>query len=249
MRRTVAILSLLALLSAPVAVTGCKHTPPSTSGNTAADWWALLVTGLKSAESIAALAYMEGASDQNKPVCLVGGVGKTVLGSAAEVAEHRGLVFPNVDADISLCLDIPNPETEDAKKVNDQVLQIVVEIIGNALDLVRYYVKKLVETDCVGATIGVAAIDYVHGMLQPIADEIMHPNGQVQVAGVQIDLSPCNDPNHVPEVPEELGGTPALDVTWAPDPAVEDLGTSSVGGEVEGEEVTDPTEEDETDTP
>jgi len=197
MRRTItSLLVLFMLLVVPATVGGCKkHIVVDPNASTTGDYLPLIIMALRGAESGASIMYMEGAHNQEKVPCVVGGVLKPVFGSSAQVVEQKGLMYPDVDIDISLCLALPEMDFATMEDAKQDVLPIIAAMIKNTLDLVAYYVDKLKAEDCVGATIAATGIDYLNGTVDPIINEIMTPTGHVVITGIPIDLSGCDETN------------------------------------------------------
>ena len=70
---------------------------------------------------------------------------------------------------------------------------MVETIAGITMMAVLHYAAKLQTANCKKGTAALGAINYVNGMIKPIADEIADPDGKVSVPAVVFDLSQCND--------------------------------------------------------
>jgi len=88
------------------------------------------------------------------------------------------------------------PEAEEPTptlKGNADVAALVEAIGGMTMVVVLHYAVKLQSANCKKGTAALGAINYVNGMIKPIADEIAEPDGIVSVPAVTIDLSECTD--------------------------------------------------------
>ena len=69
---------------------------------------------------------------------------------------------------------------------------MLVETLGGiTIAAVLHYAIKLQAANCKKGTAAIGAINYVGGMIKPIADELADPDGVVSVPAVAIDLSEC----------------------------------------------------------
>lgn len=76
-------------------------------------------------------------------------------------------------------------------KGNPEAAALVEAIGGITLAAVLFYASKLQTVNCKKGTAALGAINYVNGMIKPVADEIAKPDGKVSVPAVTIDLSGC----------------------------------------------------------
>lgn len=76
-------------------------------------------------------------------------------------------------------------------KGNPDAAALVETIAGITLAAVLHYATKLQAANCKKGTAALGAINYVNGMIKPVADEIAEPDGKVSVPSVTIDLSQC----------------------------------------------------------
>lgn len=89
------------------------------------------------------------------------------------------------------------PEEEEPEEVasdlkgNPEAAALVETIAGITMVAVLSYAAKLQTANCKKGTVALGAINYVNGMIKPIADEIADPDGKVSVPAVAIDLSEC----------------------------------------------------------
>jgi len=83
------------------------------------------------------------------------------------------------------------PEEADGLKGNPEAAALVETIAGITIVAVLHYAAKLQSANCKKGTAALGAINYVNGMIKPIADEIADPDGKVSVPAVTIDLSQC----------------------------------------------------------
>jgi len=92
------------------------------------------------------------------------------------------------------------PPAEEPKEAEEPVpaltgsadVAALVETIGGmTMVVVLHYAVKLQSANCKKGTAALGAINYVNGMIKPIADEIADPDGIVSVPAVTIDLGEC----------------------------------------------------------
>jgi hypothetical protein len=87
----------------------------------------------------------------------------------------------------------PAAEEAPALEGNPEAAALVETIAGMTMAGVLSYAVKLKSANCKKGTAALGAINYVNGMIKPIADEIAEPDGIVSVPAVTIDLSECTD--------------------------------------------------------
>jgi len=83
------------------------------------------------------------------------------------------------------------PAEPEALKGNPDAAMLVETIGGITIMAVLHYATRLQTANCKKGTAAIGAINYVGGMIKPIADEIADPDGKVSVPAVAIDLSEC----------------------------------------------------------
>jgi hypothetical protein len=131
------------------------------------------------------------------------------------------IVIPAVDIDVSECLalkDSPAAEEpaaeepaaeelaaeelaaeeaaaeEPAAEAGSPDAAVLVETIaGITIAAVLHYANKLKTVNCKKGTAAIGAVDYVAGMVTPVAEEIADPDGKMSIPAVTIDLSECAD--------------------------------------------------------
>lgn len=84
-------------------------------------------------------------------------------------------------------------EAASAAAGNEDVAQIIETVAGITIAAVLHYATKLQASNCKKGTAALGALNYVNGMIKPVADEIAEPDGKVSVPAVTIDLSECAD--------------------------------------------------------
>lgn len=90
----------------------------------------------------------------------------------------------------------PTAEEEEAPAAlqgHPDAAALVEAIAGITLTAVLHYANKLKGANCKKGTAALGAVNYINGMIKPIADEIAEPDGKVSVPSVVIDLSECSD--------------------------------------------------------
>ena len=84
----------------------------------------------------------------------------------------------------------PEEETPELKG-NSDVAMLIETIAGITVSMVLHYAVKIQGVNCKKGTAALGAVNYINGMIKPIADEIAEPDGKVSVPAVTIDLSKC----------------------------------------------------------
>jgi len=86
------------------------------------------------------------------------------------------------------------PAVEASLELSSSDAAVLVEsIAGITVAAVLHYAVKLKGANCKKGTAALGAINYVNGMIKPVADEIANPDGKISVPAVTIDLSECSD--------------------------------------------------------
>lgn len=83
--------------------------------------------------------------------------------------------------------------TASAAVGNEDVAQIIETVAGITIAAVLHYATKLQTANCKKGTAALGALNYVNGMIKPVADEVADPDGKISVPAVTIDLSQCAD--------------------------------------------------------
>jgi hypothetical protein len=78
-------------------------------------------------------------------------------------------------------------------KGNPEAANLVEALAGFTLAAVLHYATKLQTANCKKGTAALGAINYVNGMIKPIADEIAEPDGKMSIPAVTIDLAECGE--------------------------------------------------------
>ena len=81
----------------------------------------------------------------------------------------------------------------DSLKAYPQAAMLIDTLGGITIAAVLHYATKLQAANCKKGTAAIGAINYVGGMLKPVADELAEPDGKVSVPMVVIDLSECEE--------------------------------------------------------
>lgn len=116
---------------------------------------------------------------------------------SAEPAEGAAEEKPAAEAEEKPAAEEPGEVEEAADAVaaelkgNPDAAALVETAAGFTIAVVLYYATKLKATNCKKGTAALGAINYVNGMIKPIADEIAEPDGKVSIPSVAIDLSEC----------------------------------------------------------
>jgi outer membrane biosynthesis protein TonB len=103
---------------------------------------------------------------------------------AEEAAEEKPAEEPAEEAEEPAVV-------EETLKGNPDAAALVETAAGFTMAVVLHYATKLKATNCKKGTAALGAINYVNGMIKPIADEIAEPDGMVSIPSVAIDLSEC----------------------------------------------------------
>lgn len=201
-----------AALLIPLALGGCKPTKGTANPE---DYFPLIQVALAGGETAAMIGRNEAIKAENFPGCVASEALITSLGSANEVIGGRlmdKIVIPAVEIDVSECLPFKDKadaapveggeaapvegdetpvEESSSLKGNPDAAMLVEAIAGITLAAVAHYAAKLQTTHCKKGTAALGAVNYVQGMVGPIADEIAEPDGKLSVPAVTIDLSEC----------------------------------------------------------
>ena len=96
----------------------------------------------------------------------------------------------------------PKAETAPVKEPEEEVPSLeghpdaaamIETIAGITMAAVLHYAVKLQSANCKKGTAALGVLNYINGMIKPIADEIAEPDGIVSVPAVTIDLSECSN--------------------------------------------------------
>jgi hypothetical protein len=90
----------------------------------------------------------------------------------------------------------PEPPVEPdvaATMGHPEAAALVEAIAGITIAAVLHYATKLQSANCKKGTAAIGAVNYVGGMIKPVADEIAEPDGKMPVPSVVIDLSGCKE--------------------------------------------------------
>jgi len=206
-----------AALLLPLALGGCKPTKGTANPE---DYFPLIQVALAGGETAAMIGRNEALKAENFAGCVASEALISAFGSSNEVLAGRlmdKIVIPAVDVDVSECLplkdkaDAAPAEGEEAPaeeavpaegdetpaeessslKGNPDAAMLVETIAGITLAAVAHYAAKLQTSNCKKGTAALGAINYVQGMVGPIAEEIAEPDGKLSVPAVTIDLSEC----------------------------------------------------------
>jgi hypothetical protein len=150
---------------------GCKHSPPTASGETPIE----LVVGrsLSAGSALATIAAASSAANDDGLGCLAW----SAVGHVAGVASDELLVgravgaFPGLSVDVSICMELLEVDGLDIGPLVEVALDAVLREAA-ALTLGR--------SSCPVH----AAMEWVRGAAPAILDELEHPDGIVEVLGV-----------------------------------------------------------------
>jgi len=78
-------------------------------------------------------------------------------------------------------------------KGNPDAAALMEGIAGITVMAVLHYATKLKTANCKKGTAALGVLNYVNGMIKPVADEIAEPDGKISVPSMTIDLSECAD--------------------------------------------------------
>lgn len=87
----------------------------------------------------------------------------------------------------------PAAEEPAAEAGSPDAAVLVETIAGITIAAVLHYANKLKTVNCKKGTAAIGAVDYVAGMVTPVAEEIADPDGKMSIPAVTIDLSECAD--------------------------------------------------------
>ena len=150
---------------------GCKHSTPSPSGELSVE----VVAGraLATGSALASIVAATSAANGDGPACLVWSASGQAAGLAADlllVGPSPG-VFPALAIDVSPCVEL--------LKVDGVEVGPLVEV---ALDAVLREASAL-SVGRVSCPVH-AGLDWVRGVAPAVLDELEHPDGVVEVLGV-----------------------------------------------------------------
>ena len=89
--------------------------------------------------------------------------------------------------------EAPVEEAPPELKGNPDAAALMDGIAGITVMAVLHYATKLKTANCKKGTAALGAINYINGMIKPVADEIAEPDGKISVPSMTIDLSECAD--------------------------------------------------------
>lgn len=78
-------------------------------------------------------------------------------------------------------------------KGNPDAAALLESISGITMMAVLHYATKLKGANCKKGTAALGALNYINGMIKPVADEIAEPDGKISIPAMTIDLSECAD--------------------------------------------------------
>lgn len=172
-------------------LTGCLPTKGTASPE---DYMFLAQTSLEGAKVAAMIGRNEAIDDRNFAGCVASEVFVEALGSANKALGKSSMgddfYIPAVSIDLSECMSFapaPGPAP------NEEVAQHVEAIASVALGAAIHYSRSLLQADCKKGVAVLGVVEYLMGLVKPIANEIALSDGKFEAPEVKVPLSSCSE--------------------------------------------------------